>query len=84
MKIEYLLHAPRTGEPYGTIYVRWSNDAPGEAYRIIRMLDNLSSWGGHGLLQNSSESLWWEICCEDWYACLAILSFSGGTEIQRW
>jgi len=84
MKIQYLLHAPRNGEPFGTIFVRWSDNAPTDTYRIIRMLDNLSSWGGHGLLQNSNESLWWEISSEDWITALAFLSFSGGTEIQRW
>ncbi len=84
MKIEYLQHAPRNGEPYGTIFVRFvaaRSEDRFEIERLTDMLDRLSSWKYHVTVKDGQAQ---EFAVKDWHTALAILSFSGGTEIQRW
>lgn len=85
MKIKYLQHAPRNGEYAGTIFV-WFLRAYGSEDQIARqrmteMLNGISTWND---FLGADHYRSWEISTDKWHTALAILSFFGGTEIQRW
>lgn len=79
MKIEYLLHAPRTGEPYGTIFVRAYDRSNRD--RLFDLLDDQASYIGAWPMTGNNGWIWWEVPVEKWNATLAVLAFSGGTEV---
>lgn len=86
MQIKYMQHAPRKGEPFGTVFVWFSDVSENEVLdgeKIINLLSNLSdNWEYPIRIETESQCLAWTwIRAERWNTVLAILSFSGGTEI---
>lgn len=88
MQIKYMQHAPRRGEPFGTVFV-WFSDVSDEIetekeYVIKDLLSYLSDQWEYPiriLTDGIKGFAWTQIRAERWNTVLAILSFSGGTEI---
>ncbi len=89
MQIKYMQHAPaRRGEPFGTVFV-WFSDVSDEIetekeYAIKDLLSYLSDrWEFPIRIETDGIKgfAWTQIRAKRWTAVLAILSFSGGTEI---
>lgn len=87
MQIRYMQHAPRKGEPFGTVFA-WFSDVSDEIetekeYAIKDLLSYLSDqWEFPIRIETESRCWAWTwIRAERWNTVLAILSFSGGTEI---
>ena len=87
MQIKYMQHAPRRGEPFGTVFVWFSDVSENEVLdgeKIINLLSNLSDKWEYPIrieMDGIKGLAWTQIRAERWNTVLAILSFSGGTEI---
>lgn len=90
MQIKYMQHAPHPGEPFGTVFV-WFSEVSDEIetekeYVIKDLLSYLSDRWEYPIrieMDGIKGFAWTKIRAERWHTVLAILSFSGGTQIKK-